>query len=540
MRAAAGPADAGRASWPRFIDALADVSVLAVFFVVASKLLVSIFNRSVGGMDDVSHFLNVVKIAQSGCRWNDILLLYNDVNFTPYHLQLHYPPVAYLSSFVVCASGVDFRVGVAVANLIWMFLGYVSIAASLRLIFKDGLAPLVASTLTGAVLLSFVMGFFLHDPGWRMAAFGAVASSIWLFLKLVEHEDVFWRWLAAGLMLGAALLIHLLAFLAAGIALVVLVFGLAELRKQAFGRGKLVWVILGVAAVASLFYLPLVGHGAGEFGRELQSEGLVMPGKVAVEFSNLLANYSKFLRMAPVPQPVSPAVLLSFAAVVVALILGGGVVRALSVAYILSHAILLVGRTPGNQSYLVPIVPLWLVCVSCGVCVAARKVRAFLVLPVALAVAFAHIATVASPAEDVGNGTDWEVDLMSAAIAPYDGLYQDEFCVVDCASSDPYVYRDKLAWAVAIRRPGESMRLMPFGHNSVLRGEPVGQVRWKFLKSLTDRRCGLLVVFVPRRSRECSIADMWEFKVLLQGYRPARRYKLARAWMEIYERKRAQ
>ncbi|HDH96352.1 MAG TPA: hypothetical protein ENF73_01330, partial [Proteobacteria bacterium] len=106
------------------------------------------------GMDVPSHLLNALKIAQSGCSWSDTLLLYNHIHFIHHHLQFHYPPLAYLSSHLACAIGIDIRLAVALANIVWLFLGYMSIAAAAATAAENRLASLCAALIAGMVLMS--------------------------------------------------------------------------------------------------------------------------------------------------------------------------------------------------------------------------------------------------------------------------------------------------------------------------------------------------------------------------------------------------
>ncbi len=523
----------------RIGSVLIDTSVLLIFFLMCARHFIRSLNMVVVGMDVPSHLLNALKIAQSGCSWSDTLLLYNHIHFIHHHLQFHYPPLAYLSSYLTCAFGIDIRLAVALANIVWLFLGYLSIAAAAATAAENRLASLCAALIAGMVLMSPIVNYFLNDPGWRVAAFGFVGFAIWAFLGLAEHHERFWSWLVMGMVLGAGLLIHVLVFMVCGLVLLAVVAGSTELRASAFARLRLLWTVLGALFVASLFYLPLAMFSLSEFAREWRGEALISKPKLASEFANIVRSYSHFMPATPATNARwATAATLSIPVVLIGgLAFGGRRVRLLVIAYALSHAILVIGRTPGHESYMMPIVSLGLLAVATGFCSVLERMRFLKPLLAALLIPFVaalHTPSLSSPTE---NGTDWEPDMIARAIGDYSHLAQDEFCVIECTPHN--LYRDRAAIAVAFTRPDESTELLPFIYNSVEPWMPRRAMIGSLERMAKEKRCELILLFKPlAKGSPCSILELEEYSRLMNGYRFVRGCRLRLAWMEIYERKR--
>jgi len=524
----------GRAK-DRIGSILIDTSVLLVFLLICTEHFLRSFNMVVVGMDVPSHLLNALKIAQSGCSWSDTLLLYNHIHFIHHHLQFHYPPLAYLSSYLACAFDIDIRLAVALANIVWLFVGYLSIAAAAATAADNRLASLCAALIAGMVLMSPIVNYFLNDPGWRVAAFGVVGFALWTFLKLVKHHERFWSWLAMGLVLGVSLLVHILAFMTCAIALAAIIVSSSELRDSAFVRLGLLWTVLGALFVASLFYLPLAMFSLSEFARELQGEALIAKAKLTREFADIVRSYSHFVPTKDAGWATS--VVLSIPIVLmIGIIFGTRYARSLIAAYILSHLVLLIGRTPGHEGYMMPIVALGLLAITVSLYGAINKeilkpLALLLMLPFVVAL---HTPSLSSPTE---NGTDWEPDLIAEAIKGYSHLDQDEICTIDCIPHN--LYRDRTAIAIALLRPDESTSLLPFIYNSVEPWMPREAMSASLARMTKERRCELILVFKPRATEaSCPMLELSEYLHLIPEYRFARRYKLKLAWMEIYERKR--
>jgi len=513
----------------KIVNVLSDLAVLLIFFIVFMKHFYQYFTLVFGGREAPVHILNILKISQAGCTWGNILSLYNDVNFSPYELVFHYPPLTYLSSLLVCNFGVDYRLAVAVANLIWLFLGYSSIVAACAIVAKNRLASLVAAFVIGSVFTSDAAISFINDPGWRMASFALVSFSLWTYMKLIDFYDRLWAWLLMGFALGATILVHPLAFLASGIALMSVILSSRKNRVNAFAKLRVLLVLFGCLFVASLFYLPLAIYSVHPFGWELQFHATVKPPKVAEEFSNIVSSYSN-LGFAPIF--LMPFTLFSLIA---GIILGNKAARMIIVSYLVSHVALIVGNTPGHLDYLFPTIALGVASVSLSLYFVVKKMK---LLPIAipvLAVLFILMVYAYKSTTPTSNGTDWEPDLIAAAIKKYDHLKQDKICYFSSCLNDRQ-YEDKTALAIALRRPEESTSLIPITATFSIWYESEDSIK-QAAKKLKEARCSVILVFKPRFEESGCLADFKEYFDLVADFELKQRVKLMHRWMEIYERK---
>jgi len=527
-----------RATSSKAGNILVGFAVLLVFFLVVAKFVPDVLDYKFYGRDGGAHLLNVIKIAQSGCVWGDALAYYNDVHFTDYFRIFHYPPVPYLSSSLMCLFGLDGRLAVPLSNAIWLFLGYMSIAAACALAMGNRLASVAAALVAGIVMLSPMMRHFVQDPGWRMAAFGITGLSLWVYLKLAEHHERFWSWLLMGFALGACLLVHALPFISSSIAFVIIVISSAEMRRSAFVKLRLLWTAFGFLFVASLFYLPLALYSTSEFAKEFTREMPLTAEKILTEFSTLHWSYALYEPFFPYRTPyVGIAILVALA---VGTVFGNRITRTLIAAYLLSHASLTAGIDPGQWDYLPPLVAFAVLVVSLSIYSVIDRAELLKVLAVLLV--FPFVVALDKPYPAWVCEANWELELISSAIEGYDQVAQQNVCVIDCWVRMPKNrvgdYRHKAFVAVAMRRPADSTRLFPMGWNAMFRQESTALKRKKCRYLARHRTCDLLILFKPTLQRNaCPILRRRGCNHFLDNFEFVRRYKLKGAWMEIYERK---
>jgi len=449
---------------------LAFVLVLFAKYSSGISYLASKF-YAVCGQDFPLHAVNAIKIAYLKFNWADVIKLYGSLAYTPYVLELHYPPLAYLSSIFIYTLKLDPLGATVVANMEFLFLAIVALYFAVTRFTNNGFWGAVCSM---ALLATYLVRSDVFDIGWRIPALSVTAVGFFVYALIVEGRDKWWRWVIIGIVLGIAGLVHVLAFIPIFSLMLVEILSQSPSKKLTFKKAlgkdikfigsRAVMALLPAVLIMATFYFPLLFITPEHFYREMTGEGVVIWSKVAKTLIFLPRDFADiFFDNLPFVFLIVLGLL--------ALPFCSRLYRKLFFTTLLLIFSLVFGRTYNGSLYLIPYLSVILPVSTIGIWALAKKTGKIAYLIVGLAAAF----IIAKPFnrtilinEFLENGVaggfcaDFgEIQDLSNALKTYSDTPQDKMAFVDC--------RKNIGWngdvaivAMALARTQDAMTLWPF------------------------------------------------------------------------------
>lgn len=445
------------------------VFALIAFGIYANHILNLTADRSlICGKDFLLHAVLTIKYSQLEFKWLEIINLYASLEQKAYALQLHYPPLSYLSSILLFKYFLEPLAATAITNIGWLLLSILAIYALITRYAKNGFWGFVGVL---SLLAVYWVKCTVFDMGWRIPALSMGLAGISAFAFIVEGRNGWWRWAIIGFVLGIAGLVHALAF----IPLLLVIFvdianrflsednPISKKAVEAFLR--LSGILLCTALVMSVFYLPVLMLAPAHFLRELRTEGIINWLKVKQTFLAMRHDFFELFsdnwRLA----------ILVIAGLIVSPMFGGKS-RKMFIATLLLLASLFFGSTYNGWFYLIPYLALILPTSVLGIANSATRlgrigsgvVGVLIILLLSNSLAF-NLRFNECIIKDRNFCAEFsEINELADALKIYSYIPQDKIGFVDCRRGNLVNPGDIALVAMALSRPQDATSFWPYVH----------------------------------------------------------------------------
>lgn len=442
---------------------------LAAFGIYANHVLSLTANRSlVCGKDFLLHAVLAIKYAQLKFDWPKIINLYASLEQKAYALQLHYPPLSYLSSILLFKFPIEPFEATAIANLGWMFLAILALYSLITKYTKNGFWGFMSAL---ALLAVYWVKCTVFDIGWRIPALSMGLVGIFAFAFIAEEKNDWWRWAIIGFILGIAGLVHALAFIPVFSVILVdlanrfLSADKPTLKKATEAVLRLAGVLICATSMMSIFYLPVLMLAPTHFLRELKTEGVVNWLKVKQTFSALRHDFFELF------SDNWRLTILVFAGLVVSPLFAGKP-RKMFVATLLLLVSLFFGSTYNGWFYLIPYLVLILPTSVLAIASSSQRlgkigstvIGVLILLLLSNSLAF-NLRFDECVIKDKNFCADFEeVKELAKALKTYSHIQQDKIGFVDCRSGNLVNPGDIALIAMALARPQDAASFWPYVH----------------------------------------------------------------------------
>jgi len=444
------------------------LSLLASAIYVDHIWKLTIDRSLICGKDYFLHAVLAIKYAQLKFSWPSIISLYASLEQKAYALQLHYPPLSYLSSISIYSLKLDpFRAAV-VTNIGWMILATIAIYALVTRYTGSGFWGFIGAL---SLLSVYWVKCTVFDIGWRIPALSMGVLGVCAFAFIVEGKNGWWRWAIIGFVTGVAGLVHVLAIIPIfSVVFVEIVARLISEEEKIFRRviraiARIIGVRICAALVMAVFYLPVFLLAPKAFLREIHTEGVINWEKIAQTFSALPHDFFE---------------LFSDNWRLTVLVLVGLAISPLcgkrSIKMFFATLVLLVplffGSTYNGWFYLIPYLAVVLTTSVLGISCAANRLGKIGSIVVGILMSLILLKSLAFNLKfdeclikDKMFCTDYgEIQDLASALKKYSDIPQDKIGFVDCRRGDIINPGDIALVAMALGRPQDSTSFWPYVH----------------------------------------------------------------------------